>query len=206
MAGGKTRYVILGLLSEGPLTGYEIKRLIDVRFRFFWSESYGQLYPELKQLEADGLLSTTETTGDPSGQANGRRRTRHAITPAGREALRHWLAEPVDKESLRLELLLKMYFSSETSAKTMQNHLHTFKREHLEQLHLLNLFHDELTRMPDPDGNHGDILQVIEFGRMINHAFLTWAEQTIDYLSERDRSRENPHGKTDEGQQERMTP
>ena len=41
----KTRYVILGLLLEGSLSGYDIKKIIDTRFSFFWSESYGQLYP-----------------------------------------------------------------------------------------------------------------------------------------------------------------
>jgi DNA-binding PadR family transcriptional regulator len=46
----QTDYVILGLLSEAPMTGYTIKRLIDIRFKFFWNESYGQLYPELRAL------------------------------------------------------------------------------------------------------------------------------------------------------------
>lgn len=52
----QTEYVILGLLSESPLTGYQIKRIIDVRFHFFWNESYGQLYPALKSLNATGLI------------------------------------------------------------------------------------------------------------------------------------------------------
>lgn len=56
MRKNKTKFVILGLLSEGDLTGYEIKKIIDIRFSFFWNESYGQLYPELKNLEQDDLI------------------------------------------------------------------------------------------------------------------------------------------------------
>ncbi len=40
--------VILGLLSHEELTGYEIKRRIDTTLKFFWSGSYGSIYPTLK--------------------------------------------------------------------------------------------------------------------------------------------------------------
>ena len=52
----KTAYVILGMLTLGRRTGYEIKALVDVSTRFFWAASYGQIYPELKRLEAAGLI------------------------------------------------------------------------------------------------------------------------------------------------------
>ena len=44
----QTDYVILGLLAERPLSGYQIKKIIDIRFQFFWSESFGQIFPALK--------------------------------------------------------------------------------------------------------------------------------------------------------------
>ena len=48
--------VILGLLSLGPRSGYEIKTTVDRSTRFFWAASYGQIYPELRRLERDGLI------------------------------------------------------------------------------------------------------------------------------------------------------
>ncbi|MCK7479112.1 MAG: PadR family transcriptional regulator [Candidatus Moduliflexus flocculans] len=66
-----TKYVILGLLTEAPLSGYEIKKLVDIRFRFFWSESYGQIYPELKRLTAMGLIDESlSSDARLSGQAD----------------------------------------------------------------------------------------------------------------------------------------
>jgi hypothetical protein len=45
-----TRFVILGVLNTfGPLSGYGVKEVIAQTIDFMWSESYGQLYPELKQ-------------------------------------------------------------------------------------------------------------------------------------------------------------
>ena len=52
----QTDYVILGLLAEQPLSGYQIKKIIDIRFSFFWSESFGQIFPALKSLASEGFV------------------------------------------------------------------------------------------------------------------------------------------------------
>ena len=52
----QTDYVILGLLAEQPLSGYQIKKIVDIRFQFFWSESFGQIFPALKSLALAGLV------------------------------------------------------------------------------------------------------------------------------------------------------
>ena len=48
--------VVLGLLADGPRSGYDIKAIVDRSTRFFWAASYGQIYPELRRLEAEGLI------------------------------------------------------------------------------------------------------------------------------------------------------
>jgi PadR family transcriptional regulator AphA len=105
MKAGGVEYVILGALSWGPRSGYEIKQLVDKSTRFFWAASYGQIYPELRRLEAAGLVAGA---ADPQG---GRRRTRYSLTPAGRERLCAWLLEPSAGYELRDEGLLKLFFS-----------------------------------------------------------------------------------------------
>ena len=51
-----TAYVILGMVSREPRSGYEIKAAVDDTTRFFWAASYGQIYPELKRLSEAGLV------------------------------------------------------------------------------------------------------------------------------------------------------
>jgi PadR family transcriptional regulator, regulatory protein AphA len=101
-----TGRVILGMIGLGKRTGYDIKALVDRSVRFFWAASYGQIYPELKRLEEDGLV---RRAGEPEG---GRRRTEYELTPAGEEALREWLASgaPLTFE-YRDEGALKFFFS-----------------------------------------------------------------------------------------------
>jgi PadR family transcriptional regulator, regulatory protein AphA len=100
-----TARVILGMLRLGARTGYDIKRAIDFSTRFFWSASFGQIYPELHRLEERGLI---KAQSDPRG---GVKRTSHRLTKAGETALREWLT---DAESFMFEMrdehLLRFFF------------------------------------------------------------------------------------------------
>ena len=66
--------------------------------RFFWGASYGQIYPELRRLEAAGLVRAKE---EPRG---GVRRRVYSLTPKGERAVRAWLLEPVEAFELRDEV------------------------------------------------------------------------------------------------------
>lgn len=174
----KTHIVILGLLSEEPLSGYDIKKLIDIRFRFFWSESYGQIYPTLKRMVKEGLINALSQSKDNRGKQ------RYEITTSGRETLHLWQTQEPDKESLRLELLLKMYFSLGSEPQTLINFIKSFQSSHSRDLMILNAFKKELSSIPDPYQNHQNILSVIEFGVMTNTAYLQWCQDTLKQLED----------------------
>jgi DNA-binding PadR family transcriptional regulator len=99
-----TARVILGLLSWQPRTGYEIKQVTDRSTRFFWGASYGQIYPELRRLEAAGLVESRE---EPRGRVP---RRVYTLTGAGRSAVDAWLGETVESYEVRDEGLLKLFF------------------------------------------------------------------------------------------------
>ena len=99
-----TARVILGLLSFEPRTGYDIKRVTDRSTRFFWGASYGQIYPELRRLEAAGLV---DSHAEPRGRVP---RRVYRLTEDGRRAFELWLSEPGDQYELRDEGLLKLFF------------------------------------------------------------------------------------------------
>lgn len=111
-----TGRVILGMIGLGKQTGYDIKALVDKSTRFFWSASYGQIYPELRRLEEQGLL---RGRSEPSG---GRARTVYELTEAGEAALYGWLAS--DQEplyELRDEGMLKLFFSDSLPERRIAN-------------------------------------------------------------------------------------
>jgi PadR family transcriptional regulator AphA len=175
----QTDYVILGLLSESPLTGYQIKKIIDLRFHFFWNESYGQLYPALKFLLLEGLIE------EMSAEDAKRSQKTYRINPKGLVALQEWIHEPVECESVRFEILMKMYFSHLVEAEVMIQHLLIFQNAHEQDLKLLTMFENELRPIIDQDPNHPYVLRVIDFGQKVNEAYMQWTQETLMFLEGR---------------------
>ncbi len=101
-----TQYAVLGVLSMMPASGYEIKKFCDESIAHFWNENYGNIYPVLKALEKEGMVtSSVETqTGRPA-------KTVYSITPAGTAALRSWFMLPVEEPPRRHHFLLKFVLS-----------------------------------------------------------------------------------------------
>jgi DNA-binding PadR family transcriptional regulator len=79
----------LALLSSGPAHGYDLKREYDAWFPDAKPLPFGQVYSTLGRLVRDGLAEVVETRSE-----GGPERTVYAVTVAGRERLRVWLAEP----------------------------------------------------------------------------------------------------------------
>lgn len=71
---GDVRDMMLSLLAERPLHGYQIMQEIGERSRGTWRPSPGSVYPALQQLADEGLVRSEETDG---------RRVFH-LTDAGR--------------------------------------------------------------------------------------------------------------------------
>jgi DNA-binding PadR family transcriptional regulator len=109
-----TARVILGLLNSEPRTGYDIKRVTDLSTRFFWGASYGQIYPELRRLEAVGLV---KSHAEPRGRVP---RRFYRLTDAGRAAFESWLSEPDDLYEVRDEGLLKLFFGEAMSGDELE--------------------------------------------------------------------------------------
>jgi DNA-binding PadR family transcriptional regulator len=88
-------FAILGLLHEGPMHGYELrKRLTTLLGAFRAAISYGSLYPTLRRLKAGGWI--TENLPDPATAApplTGRRgRIVYKLTAEGKERFTALLA------------------------------------------------------------------------------------------------------------------
>jgi DNA-binding PadR family transcriptional regulator len=107
MAGRKkTWFAVLGLLSWRPMSGYDIKKLVEIGLSHFWSESYGALYPTLSQLVSAGLVKKRSDR-----QGGKRPRFVYSLTPRGQRAFEEWLREPPEDPGVRNEALLKFFLS-----------------------------------------------------------------------------------------------
>ena len=175
----KTRYVILGLLSESPLSGYDIRKIIEMRFKFFWQESFGQIYPELAELEEEGLIAII-----PQETEKKRARKVFQITGEGKEVLKKWLMLPPEKEARRYEILLKFYFGNLIPDEQLMLYLTTFHQNHNQELQILKQFESELNGILDKDENHIYILMTVLLGVKLNEAYVEWANEITEMLNQ----------------------
>src|SRR6056297_794957 len=96
----KTDDAILGMLTVSPMSGYDMKKFSEQSLTHFWHESFGNLYPRLKRLEADGLVRGRREARSQAPDA-----TVYSLTEAGRDRFAAWLEEDPEPERIRNELL-----------------------------------------------------------------------------------------------------
>lgn len=161
-----TAYVILGMVSREPRSGYEIKAVVDNTTRFFWAASYGQIYPELKRLSEAGLVEGIDASrGD-------RKRTVYAITADGEAELKDWLRRPPETAEMREEGLLKLFFSGALKPAEAVETLRSMRRRRLELTEQLRSMEPEKTELKDPFP-----LMVLRAGIEFNEWFAEWCER-----------------------------
>jgi PadR family transcriptional regulator AphA len=163
--------VILGLLSNRPRSGYEIKAVVDRSTRFFWAASYGQIYPELRRLEREGLIEGEDAP-------NGRRARRvYSLTRAGRDELEAWLLGRDVTIELRDESLLRLFLADALPREQALLLLEGRKRGHEHFLEVLR----EIDARPGEDPPFVDL--VLRWGIAFNEWGAKWCEEQLARLS-----------------------
>jgi DNA-binding PadR family transcriptional regulator len=112
----KTKFIILGFLLEESLSGYEIGQMIEQSTHYFWQESDASIYPTLKILTKEGLVSSE------AAYVGKRRKEVFTITNAGRKAFREWFKRSPEPDIHREEFLLKLFFTTEETREEMECH------------------------------------------------------------------------------------
>src|SRR5688572_6890323 len=97
---GTLGHALLGVLPEGPRTGYALVKHLEQSIAFAWPASHSQVYPELAKLREDGLIR--ERGSAPRG---GRV---YEATDAGLEEVRRWLRETRPSRTVRDEATLRL--------------------------------------------------------------------------------------------------
>jgi DNA-binding PadR family transcriptional regulator len=166
MALSPTAYVILGMVSGEPRSGYEIKALVDNTTRFFWAASYGQIYPELKRLSEAGLIKGVDAS------TGGRKRSVYEITADGEEELKAWLRRPPETTEMREEGLLKLFFAGVLPPEQAVETLRAMRAMRVGLATQLRRFEPDALEKDDPFP-----LMVLRGGIEFNEWFADWCER-----------------------------
>lgn len=122
------RFLVLGLLSERPMTGYDIKKHVNVMLSAVTNASYGTLYPTLHKLLIEGAVKMDEIPqkGRPSKKV-------YSITEIGQKELISWLKKPAAADQIKREFLLKLYLAKDLPQQHLQSLVST-RRDQIEEM------------------------------------------------------------------------
>jgi PadR family transcriptional regulator, regulatory protein AphA len=163
--GMSLRHAVLGMLSAGPASGYDLLKRFELSLGNVWSATQSQLYGELTRMADDGLLEIAAE--GPRG------RKEYAITTAGSAELRHWLTEVEPEPPRRNAMLLRVFFlhlldPAEARA-YLRRQAELAAERHRELTKLVDLAHDG-----DAENFYGRL--ALEFGLRHSTFIQDWAD------------------------------
>lgn len=100
------KYVLLGMVAEGPAHGYELQRRIDEQLPSF-NYTAGAVYPALDRLEKARLIAATGVS-ERSGAGHRSSRVTYSATADGLARLERWICAPTPPENSRDALFAKV--------------------------------------------------------------------------------------------------
>jgi PadR family transcriptional regulator AphA len=158
------KYLILGLLMERPMSGYDIKKEVKRTLGAITSASYGTLYPTLHKLLAEGCVEMQEIP-----QRSRPSKKLYSLTPQGQDELTTWLRQPAIGDQIRREFLLKLYL-----AKTLgEQELRTIvTNRRLETELLLHSLQQDMQNAKNPQQQW-----VVDYALAMCEAEMNWLKQ-----------------------------
>ncbi|MFF1511002.1 PadR family transcriptional regulator [Streptomyces sp. NPDC058326] len=122
-------HAILVSLLEKPGSGYELARRFERSIGYFWTATHQQIYRVLKRMESDGWVDVRDVPqqGRPD-------KKEYSVAAAGRDALSAWLHEPIEPESVRHDLAVKIRGAAFDDPAALIGEVERHRRAHTDRL------------------------------------------------------------------------
>ena len=135
------RYALLGLLSQRPRHGYELRAAFSafVGGDATWEVKPSQVYTTLKRLEHADLIQPHQNGPDEESD-----KTVYAINPLGQAELHEWLSTGVSPHHLRDEFFIKMMLALALEDADPERILRTQRARIFKELHSATTQRDSL--------------------------------------------------------------
>ncbi|AOZ93909.1 PadR family transcriptional regulator [Paenibacillus crassostreae] len=171
-------YAILGILTLGPQTGYDIKKQMERSTSYFWNENYGQIYPQLSK-----LLAKNDVTMQVETQEGKPDRKVYTLTEQGTQTLTAWLSKPMEHTfSEKNVLLLRLFFGHNVPLEINIRHIDEFKNTMQEKLQVFITLEESLRNCHSQDNNLKYWLLTTNYGKIQVKALIQWCEESIEEL------------------------
>lgn len=159
--------IILGLLAQEPMSGYGLKKRMEVSVANFVSPSFGNIYPTLKKLDTEHLIEQIASSG-------GHEKKVFKTTQQGIQTLVNWLKSPISEQD---SFLLREYFFDFIDRETRKR----LVKEYMEILHTV------IQRYQSIEATYKDVMgrfphQTLRYGISQASHDLAWYENLLKEL------------------------
>lgn len=170
-------HAILVCLTERPMSGYDLAKFFDTSIGFFWSATHPQIYRQLKKLQEQELVTSTEEV--QSGKPN---RFVYSITDAGKDALKEWSRQPVAPPLIKDDLLVRLQAIEHVDRDALREQITGRLAAHREQLGQYHHIRD--MRFSDGNTPAEDLgkLMGLELGIQYEEGWIRWCESVLARL------------------------
>ncbi len=175
------KHALLGILTISPMTGYQLKQFFDASVQHIWNAELSQIYPTLKQMEAERLVRKTVEIQD----ARPNRKVYH-ITQEGRAELRRWMRESPPATSIRDPFLIRVFFGTEIPPEDMLILLRRQMEEHQKLLAFSDtVLRQRIRKGVEELGNKRAGLfwsLTLDLAMRYRKAYIDWCENAIEAI------------------------
>jgi PadR family transcriptional regulator, regulatory protein AphA len=172
-----TAYAVLGLLTRGEASGYDLSKLVERSVGFIWRPAKSQIYVVLSRLVDDGYARRREVA-----QSHRPDKQMYRITRKGERALRDWLeSADLGAEASQNPFLLKIFFGDHVSTDVLASQLRDYRARLQERLDRYREIEREIA------GEDEDFFPylTLKHGLLRLRAGIRWADETLRELEQR---------------------
>lgn len=170
------KYAILGLLYHKSMTGYELMQQFESALEEFWSAKHSQIYPELKKLTEEGMVSFEVVI---SGTALEKKL--YTITEKGSKDFLLWLAKEEEMQTTQKDVFrLRLFFSNLLEPNERTSLIRHELEQHVTRLEKLRENKARYTEIPDKESNEFSDYLVLMGACMREEKHCEWLKKCLE--------------------------
>jgi DNA-binding PadR family transcriptional regulator len=180
------KHGLIGLLSYGPKTGYELKKVFEDSLSFFWQAKSSQIYRELDAMEQRGWLSSERVI-----QNDKPNKRVYSVTDSGKREFQNWLSAPESDidSALRVSsaFFMRVFFAGETTALQSIELLRAYREKCAERGARMDAANGAISEYGSAMGNDAKAQYwklTALYGEAFYRAGVEWADAAIAILEE----------------------
>ena len=168
---------ILVLLTEQPMSGYDLAKSFDASIGFFWTTDHQQIYRELARLKEKGQVDVHEVI--QSGRPN---KLIYTITQSGLAALMIWSQKPRAPAPIKDDLLVRLYALDHVDIDALRVQLEQRRDLHADRLRRFQAILERHFSGEQLSLSQTGRLLALRMGLRYEQACIEWCEEAFQSL------------------------